>query len=321
MIADLPQAAPGGKPRLITCQADPAQQYLLSLARGPLSQTGSPELLAGLQQHGLLESNRPGQARPGFVPLDPELIARQVSQSAAQRLGRIEVHALTASTQALAAEADGAFFAEHQTGGRGRRGRVWQSLAGGSLQFSIGWAMQPIPATPGVLPLAVAVAVAETLRRYGADASIKWPNDILCRQGKLAGILLEMLARAGQSRLVCGVGLNIDAPSELDQPAAGLAQLTGQALDRNRLAAELLEAIVEVLASVEKQGFSLLAERYGSLDHLSGRQVRLRRTDSQALLSGTVLGVAEDGALRLATESGERRCYSGEVQLERSDTC
>src|SRR5205085_8111599 len=104
--------------------------------------------------------------------------------------------------------------AECQTAGRGRRGRVWTSVVGGSLVFSLGWRFEQGAGYLSALPLAVGLAIATALEAQGfAGIELKWPNDLLHDGRKLGGILVELSGDAlGPSIAVIGIGLNVRLP-------------------------------------------------------------------------------------------------------------
>ena len=153
----------------------------------------------------------------------------------------------TASTQALITPdaAEGTLVAaDVQTAGRGRLGRSWKAPAGTSLLFSL--ALTPdVPADrlPG-LTLVAARAVADALAAAGLEAAIKYPNDVLVRGRKVAGVLGE--ARNG--RVVLGIGINVNVPAgalprQTQTPATSVLLEKGERLDRGALLANLLEAL------------------------------------------------------------------------------
>ncbi len=162
----------------------------------------------------------------------------------------VRVVAETGSTNAdaLAAARDGAaeglvIAAEAQAAGRGRLGRGWQSLPGGSLTFSVLLRTAAVPAgARGWVPLLTGVAVARAVRRAtGVQARLKWPNDVLAGAGKLAGILAE---QAGDA-IVVGVGLNVlGTAAQLPVATATSLELLGAGeADRTELLAEILTEI------------------------------------------------------------------------------
>ncbi|MBI4191060.1 MAG: biotin--[acetyl-CoA-carboxylase] ligase [Betaproteobacteria bacterium] len=213
--------------------------------------------------------------------------------------------------------------AEWQTHGRGRRGRPWHSTPGAALTFSLLWRFQQGVGFLVGLSLAVGVAVARTLTALGVDdAGLKWPNDVLWRGGKLAGILIEMQGDTlGPSAVVIGVGLNCRLPDALreriDQPVADLATACGAAPDRNRVLALLLIELERVLNEFARSGFAPLRDEWQHRHIYQGKAVELALPDG-GVVSGTAEGVAEDGALLLATRTGQQRFHSGEVSLRGS---
>ncbi|MEW5944370.1 MAG: biotin--[acetyl-CoA-carboxylase] ligase [Pseudomonadota bacterium] len=210
--------------------------------------------------------------------------------------------------------------AELQTGGRGRRGRAWHANLGGGLTFSLLWHFNQGAGFLSGLSLAVGVALVRALKQAGiADAGLKWPNDVLHRDRKLAGILIELQGdMQGPSAAVIGIGLNLKlsegAKSCIDQAATDIHSITGRMPDRNQMLALILGHLAEVLAHFEVQGFaSLRAEWAGHHVH-HGKPVRLVMPDG-AFHEGRLADVAEDGALLLETAGGVRRYVSGEISL------
>lgn len=228
------------------------------------------------------------------------------------------------NTALMAAAGQGApsglvYAAERQTAGRGRRGRRWQGALGDALMFSLLWRFNLGVADLSGLSLAVGVAVARALQALGvAGARLKWPNDIVCSEGKLGGILIELSGDAlGPSAVVIGIGLNLrlaeTARAALDQPAASLAAL-GYAGERNALLAAVLAELALLLPAFEAAGFAPLAAEWEARHAMQGMPVRLLRPDGSAV-EGVALGIAADGALRFGGPDGERRVHAGEVSL------
>jgi BirA family biotin operon repressor/biotin-[acetyl-CoA-carboxylase] ligase len=209
--------------------------------------------------------------------------------------------------------------AELQTRGRGRRGRAWHTGLGGALTFSILWRFVQGAGLLSGLSLAVGVALLRVVRRHGAgEAMLKWPNDLLWRHRKLAGILIELSGEVmGPTAAVIGIGLNVRlAPSvvnEIDQPVVDLAGI-GVAVDRNVLLGECLAELNVVLTEFSDRGFAPFARDWNQAHAYHDKMVRLRLPDS-TIQEGRVAGVAEDGALMLAVRSGTRKFYGGELTL------
>ena len=213
--------------------------------------------------------------------------------------------------------------AEWQTHGRGRRGRAWHSTPGAALTFSLLWRFQQGAGFLAGLSLAVGVAVARALAALGAGAAgLKWPNDVLWRGRKLAGILIEMQGdMLGPSAAVIGIGLNCRLPDALreriDQPVVDLAAVSGEVPDRNRVLARLLIELERVLSEFARSGFAPLRDEWQRRHVHQGKAVQLALPDG-GVIRGTAEGVADDGALLLSTKSGQRRFHSGDVSLRGS---
>jgi BirA family biotin operon repressor/biotin-[acetyl-CoA-carboxylase] ligase len=170
------------------------------------------------------------------------------------------------------------------------------------------------------LSLAVGVAVARTLARLGiAGVGLKWPNDVIWRGCKLAGMLIEMQGElTGPSAAVIGIGINCRLPDtvreRIDQPVTDLAQISGVATDRNRVLAMLLVDLAPVLEQFAQSGFAPLRDEWQHHHVCHDQPVRLTLPDA-GTLDGIARGVDEDGALLLETSTGVRRIHSGEVSL------
>jgi BirA family biotin operon repressor/biotin-[acetyl-CoA-carboxylase] ligase len=218
--------------------------------------------------------------------------------------------------------------AENQTAGRGRAGRSWLSEPGAALMFSLAWRFKgPLHRMSG-LPMAVGVALAETIASLGVPVQIKWPNDLLRDGKKLAGILVEtQTARgdidAGNGAIwaVIGVGINLVMPDELEAKigrevaaAPWLAKM-----DRNQLAAALLSRLAAVLAEFDDTGFAPFAERWNALHAWRGQDVVIL-DQGKVLQQGRAAGVDAIGRLMLDTDGGRVEVLSGDVSLRLSST-
>lgn len=221
---------------------------------------------------------------------------------------------------AAGAAAGSALAAEWQTGGRGRRGRVWHATPGAALTFSLLWRFPQGAGALSGLSLAVGVAVIRALARVGVhDAGLKWPNDVIWRGRKLAGLLIEVQGEvSGPAAAVIGLGLNCRLPDALrdriDQPVVDLAQIVPGAIDRNQLLALLLQEMKTVLNQFAQSGFAPLREEWQRLHVYQDKPVRLTLPDA-GVLEGSAAGVDEGGALLLDTATGIRRVHSGDVSL------
>jgi BirA family transcriptional regulator, biotin operon repressor / biotin---[acetyl-CoA-carboxylase] ligase len=261
--------------------------------------------------------------------LTPDAIAARCATSATHVA--IEVVAETGSTNAdLLARLDtldGPLLriAENQTAGRGRAGRSWLSAPGAALMFSLAWRFKgPLHRMTG-LPMAVGVALAETIASLGMPVQIKWPNDLLRDGKKLAGILVETQAARkdgdGAVWAVIGVGINLLMPDELEEQigrAVAAAPWLAK-MDRSDLMAALLSRLAAVLAEFDDTGFSPFAERWNLLHAWQGQDVVIL-DHGQVLQQGRAAGVDAIGRLMLDTEHGRVEVLSGDVSLRLSST-
>lgn len=209
--------------------------------------------------------------------------------------------------------------AELQTHGRGRRGRTWHTGLGGALTFSLLWRFELGVGALGGLSLAASVALLRTMRDLDLqDVAVKWPNDLLWRHQKLAGILTEIEGDvSGPSAAVIGIGINVRVPDpvkdRIDQAVTDLSA-TGVEVTRSELLGRLLKHLAEVLDAFGTQGFGALRDEWDAAHALRGRTVAVSAS-GQPDETGVVAGVAEDGALLLRAGSAVRRYYSGEISV------
>lgn len=241
-------------------------------------------------------------------PLDVESLRHDLGAP----WGRLDVVAETGSTNAdLLARAaagediDGAvLIAEHQTAGRGRNNRSWSAAPRAQITMSVGVGTADVPAAAwGWLPLATGVAVVDAVADVtGARAGLKWPNDVLVGDRKLAGILAEV---ARQSAIVVGIGLNVTlTPEEAGDPAAtSLLDLGVDQADRNVLARRLLAHLARRIAQW-RTADPELANDYRSRSLTIGTPVRAILPGDREVI-GTARSVDEQGRLRIGTEAGQ----------------
>ncbi len=227
-----------------------------------------------------------------------------------------------ARTLARAGAPEGtAVLASEQTGGRGRLGRTWSSPPGG-VYLSV--VLRPVvaPAQVASLALAVALGVARGFDRLGADAALKWPNDVLLGERKLAGVLLEMGAEPDRVEwVVAGIGVNVRRPAENPALAPGGLEpvYLSDALTAPLLApvaAALLDGVAEAYAEWTAHGFSAMREEYERRHRLVGRHVAVRDLAGTVHAEGVVAGVDDEGRLLVRDAGGDvTPVTAGEVSL------
>lgn len=212
--------------------------------------------------------------------------------------------------------------AEEQTAGRGQRGRRWRSARGAGATFSILRRMRCAPQLLAGLSLAVGVAAARALRSLGAGGvALKWPNDLLVRDAKLGGILIETRVQGGEVSAVIGIGINCRPVralgSRLRRSVTALDELLSPAPDRNLVIGAVAREVLAALEAYERSGLPAFSEDWRALHAHEGRRLRVRLADGRTV-SGIAAGIAPTGALRLRTRAGTREVTSGRIISARS---
>jgi len=212
-------------------------------------------------------------------------------------------------------------FAESQTEGRGRLGRRWISPRGQGLWFSILLrpALRPQEATQ--LTLVAATALARAIREHtGLAPDVKWPNDLLLRGRKVAGILTELTAETDRIRhVVVGLGLDVnqaagDFPPELRRIATSLRLEAGRPFNRAGLAVAILHALDQDYARLKAGQFEALAAEWEGLCTTLGREVTVHVGSRR--IRGRAESLDAEGALLVRTEHGHlERITGGDVTL------
>ena len=227
------------------------------------------------------------------------------------------------STQELAREAARAGAAEGwtmvtdwQEAGRGRLGRRWLAAPGRDLLFST--LLRPPAPMLSLLPLLAGVALADALEMAaGVQANLKWPNDLLVEQRKLAGILLE---RGAGNEVLLGVGLNVNSlPPELPQNATSVRACLGVPFGRELLLGAILKALDGALARALHQESGWVVADFRRRSSMIGRRISYQQNGESK--NGIAEDVDPDGSLRVRLDDGSsQNLYAGEVQLVRSQS-
>ncbi|KQT02473.1 biotin--acetyl-CoA-carboxylase ligase [Cellulomonas sp. Leaf395] len=283
----------------------------------------------------------------GAVPSMPTVLRvaelRDLLLAPAGPLTRVEVVDATASTNSDLADALRAdpsswpdasvLVAEHQTGGRGRAGRTWETPAGTALTCSF-VVRPPVPAASfGWIGLLTGLAAVNALRATaGVPATLKWPNDLLVPADtevegwgaarKVGGILAEVVALpAGQPpAVVIGIGINVlQGADELPVPSATSLALAGaQHVDREGMLVALVAAQLEVAERWRESGGdavgSGLADEVAAVCSTLGARVRVE-LPGDASVSGVAARLDDDGALVVVADDGvSHRVLAGDVR-------
>lgn len=231
----------------------------------------------------------------------------------------IRVVAATGSTNAdlLVAVRSGAvegswLRAERQTGGRGRADRLWASPPGNLYASTVVRLRGGDPAAPG-LALVAGVALQEVAAAYvaGPQLRLKWPNDLLVGDAKLAGILLE---REGDA-VVIGFGVNlVRHPVDAGRPATDLAALSGSAPDPDSFMLDLSATLARWLGRWRSDGLAPVRRRWLERAHPVGSAIAT--TGPLGRIEGLFDGLEPDGALRLRQAHGDVQIVrAGDVHL------
>ena len=210
-------------------------------------------------------------------------------------------------------------IAESQTQGKGRMGRSWVSPPNLNLYLSIILRPKLPPLHAPQITLMSAVALAETVQSFVPfPPEIKWPNDVMVKGKKLAGILTESSCSPDSILfVVLGIGVNLNFPRELmpasiRESATSVMMLAQRPVDRSAFALQLIQNLDRCYGDLEERGFPSMAERWGNFFHLRGKRVRVEMFDQPVL--GKAMGIDGDGALILEDEKGTRqRIVAGDV--------
>ncbi|HWF18378.1 MAG TPA: biotin--[acetyl-CoA-carboxylase] ligase [Verrucomicrobiae bacterium] len=214
-------------------------------------------------------------------------------------------------------------FAESQTRGRGRLGRKWISPARKGLWFSVLLRPPMRPATVTQLTIVAATALFRAIQsQTGLVPEIKWPNDILLRGKKTAGILTELSAEPDKVKyVILGVGIDVNLsaaefPADLRKLATSLRIETGQRQDRAELAVKILRQLDRDYGRVCAGHFEVVADEWESHCTTLGRRVAIRI--GERTIQGTAESLDTDGALLLRTQHGRlERIIGGDVTVEK----
>jgi BirA family biotin operon repressor/biotin-[acetyl-CoA-carboxylase] ligase len=216
-------------------------------------------------------------------------------------------------------------IAESQKRGRGRLGRQWFSPPLSNLYLSVILRPKIPPHQASLITLMAAVATADAIRKFsGLDPRIKWPNDVLLSNRKVAGLLNEIHSEMDRIHFVIlgiGVNLNMDTSmvsKEIRSRATSLKREMGQTVSRKDFLKTLLEELETWYDVFLEEGGPMILKAWRERAQIQGKQVRVASFGET--LSGVAIDVDSDGALILETETGERkRVVAGDVEYKMKD--
>lgn len=211
-------------------------------------------------------------------------------------------------------------LAEHQTQGRGRFARPWQSSFASNLLLSCGWHIAKDPSQLAGLSQVVSLSIVSALQDLGfkEPLKIKWPNDVLWQGHKLAGVLIELNGEGHHSsQVIIGIGLNINMPSHeqraIDRPVTALNTLAGSLQNRSRIAAGVIKHLIHNLERFASSGFGPYLSTWKQYDALAGQTITLH--NGRQVITGTAVGVNTLGCLLVEQEHEVKAYSAGEVTL------
>jgi len=225
-----------------------------------------------------------------------------------------------------------ACFAEEQMQGRGRRGKQWLMPANSNIAMSMVWPFSLAHQQLHLLPISIAIAIAETLESYSLEhVQIKWPNDVYVKGKKIAGILIEtQTLKSEMVAVVIGVGLNYDMSSLNEKDNLQLlaevksrctdvtTEIEKQAIkqkpERTEVASILLKNIVKVCQNYQQESKCYLERFRKQYDYCKEKNVEIT-LDNQETLTGIAKGVTDNAELIVFTEGSERIFNSAEVSV------
>ncbi len=199
-------------------------------------------------------------------------------------------------------------IAESQTGGRGRLGRKWLSPEGG-VWLSIILKPKVQPSYAPRITILSGVSVAKTIRSFGPEAMIKWPNDVLINGKKVCGILTEIEAEIDMiDHCVVGIGIdaNVDTesfPEEFRDSSTSLKKELGHEINRVEFVQKLLEEFEALYVKFQEGDFAAILEEWRSMSATIGEWVKI--TTQTRTIYGEAIGVDNEGALILETDEGK----------------
>ncbi|MDD3268762.1 MAG: biotin--[acetyl-CoA-carboxylase] ligase [Syntrophomonadaceae bacterium] len=208
--------------------------------------------------------------------------------------------------------------AGRQTGGRGRRGRSWESPVGG-LWFSLISRPGLALSETALLSLVFAVAVSRALEKFVAQpVLLKWPNDIYISGKKAVGILLEMSGELDKAEyLITGIGINVNLPvsslGSAGELATSLQEESGQPLEMSRVLAEVLNFLEKYYLFFLEHGFSSILNEFKARCWHLGQDIKVEANNR--VLQGRNIDIDESGSLLLDTGDKMERLTTGDVAL------
>ena len=258
-------------------------------------------------------------------PLDSSQILNNLKQSLIDYYPEILLTKTTASTNEDAksylehqSSSLSIHLSEQQVAGKGRNGKKWVSPKGKNIYLSIGWISPLKYSELDGLSLSVGTVLASNLNKYAGNLiKIKWPNDLLIKNKKISGILIETVDLGGKVGVVIGIGINVHMTKEegrdIDQSWISLDQVTDSINNRNEVVANLLNELFNLTISFSQEGFKPFKDDFENLDLLKGKMCNISMEGHNKVVE--VMGVNDRGELLVKDNSENLTLRYGEVSI------
>ncbi len=212
-------------------------------------------------------------------------------------------------------------IADVQTGGRGQRGNSWQSTSGQNLLFSF-----PLDLTIfstfhlSSLNHFVALGIHDFLSSYLDEVHIKWPNDIVVRNEKIAGVLIEtQLEKNRFKTAIIGIGLNINQTDFQEKGITSLGIETNQKYDLKHVLNELVFYLNQRIEALFSISYQPLKVHFENKLWLRGVKSTFEKRKDKTVFAGEIIGTSDDGSLLMLVDDEVKRIQNGEILfLERT---
>lgn len=206
--------------------------------------------------------------------------------------------------------------ADSQTAGRGRFKREWVSPPHENIYATFCFALDKGRQDIGNIPQVLSLSIIDTIKQFDLNPKLKWPNDVLLSDKKVAGILCETVSFPDYFMVILGIGLNVNMPLStlkmIDRPATSLLNETAESFSVESVFKILKEKFLRDFQVFLTQGFKPFLEKYKELIWTSSQQ-KLRFHDNLNIIEGSFHSINDDGTLNLTLETGEiKRFLSGE---------
>jgi BirA family biotin operon repressor/biotin-[acetyl-CoA-carboxylase] ligase len=203
-------------------------------------------------------------------------------------------------------------LADYQTAGRGQTGNSWESEAGQNLTFSVLFRPVDAPANrPFVISEMASLCVKYTLDRYLPDVSVKWPNDLYCKDRKITGILIEnTILRSRVSRSIIGIGINVNQTkfgADMPNPVS-MAQVTGAVHDRMAVLEDFRQIFAAQSGRLNHKHYDAIHDDY--LNAVYHRDGYYRYAEGKEVFEAKIYDIEPDGHLILERANGLRSRYA-----------